>query len=185
MYPSKKLVVPKELTKVLNGRLPENMLANIKCGGKMWKWAAVSFNLMYDEARTAGIKLRNQGDYRTYARQLEMFEDRYSLIDEGRVPKITRKFDEKTWILKKGKSPSATPGTSNHGLALAIDVDTSDPKTVTWLCQHAPKYGFYLQGSDPKNPEFEAWHWQYCEGDNPPAIVVKAVKAYVEALKKN
>lgn len=184
MYPSAKLVVPKELKKVDNGKLPASMLIKVECGGVMWKWAALSFNLMCKEARTAGIKFRNQGDYRPYERQLSMFKDRYSLVDEGRVPQVTRKFEGKKWFLKKGKSPSATPGTSPHGLALAIDLDVKDGKTLSWLCAHAPKYGFYLQGSDPTHPEFEAWHWQYCAGDKLPDIVKKAVVAFAEASKK-
>ena len=43
-------------------------------------------------------------------------------------------------------------------------------KCFDWLCANAPKYGFYLQGSDPKSPEFEAWHWQYVCGDKPPVL---------------
>ena len=42
-------------------------------------------------------------------------------------------------------------------------------KCLEWLCANAPKYGFYLQGSDPKSKEFEAWHWQYVLGDNSPS----------------
>jgi hypothetical protein len=41
-------------------------------------------------------------------------------------------------------------------------------KCLDWLCVNAPKYGFYLQGSDPKSKEFEAWHWQYVLGDASP-----------------
>jgi LAS superfamily LD-carboxypeptidase LdcB len=182
-YPSKTLVIPKELRTVENGRLDEGTLANIKCGGKMWKWAALSFNMMFDTAKKDGIVFKNEGDYRPYARQLAMFKDRYSLVDEGRKPQVIRKFEGKVWYLKKRKSPSATPGTSNHGLGLAIDLEVKDPKVLAWLCANASKYGFYLQGSDPSHPEFEAWHWQYCFGDNPPAIVQAAVKNYVEALK--
>jgi LAS superfamily LD-carboxypeptidase LdcB len=106
-----------------------------------------------------------------------MFNDRYSLKDEGRVPQITRQYQGKTWYLKKGKSPSGVPGTSNHGLGLAIDLDVSNPKVAAWLCSNAPKYGFYLQGSDPKSPEFELWHWQYCEGDTLPKPLADAIKA--------
>jgi LAS superfamily LD-carboxypeptidase LdcB len=104
----------------------------------------------------------------------------------GRKPVVKRKFLGKTWFLKKGKSPSATPGTSNHGWALAIDVGLAtktgtiaslagNAKAFAWMCQNAPRYGFYLAGPSKKlgkpNPEFEAWHWQYCLGDKiPPAL---------------
>lgn len=177
MYPSRKLVLPKELAKVENGKVPPQMLVKLKCGGQMWRWAGVSFNVLIADARTAGIKIRNQGDYRPFEQQLTLFKDRYSLKDEGRVPQVTRQYEGKRWFLRKGKSPSASPGTSPHGWALAIDVDVKDAKTLNWLCNNAPKYGFYLQGSDPKSPEFEAWHWQYCVGD----VLPDRVRAVLDA----
>jgi peptidoglycan hydrolase-like protein with peptidoglycan-binding domain len=40
------------------------------------------------------------------------------------------------------------------------------------MCENAPRFGFYLQGAPTKdgkpNPEYEAWHWQYCIGDKQP-----------------
>lgn len=181
-YPSKKMVLPAAVEKVGNGNLTAGMLKNVKTGGQMWTVAADAFNLMYDEALKAGHKLRNIGDYRPVARQLDMFMDRYEDKPTGRNPQITRQYKGKTWYLKQGKSPSGVPGTSNHGFGLAIDlgvdnngkIDGMGGKCLEWMCANAPKYGFYLQGSDPKSPEFEAWHWQYCEGDNAPAVV-KAV----------
>lgn len=170
MYPSKPLVVPTELKKVANGKLPDSLLFPISIGGRLWKNAAKCFNLMATEAKKSGITFKNEGDYRSFDRQLALFNDRYSLKDEGRVPTITRTYNGKKYFLKKGKSPSATPGTSNHGLGLAIDINVSDKKVANWLCLHAPTYGFYLQGSDPKSPEFELWHWQYCLGDALPTV---------------
>lgn len=183
-YPSQKMTLPKELRNVENGKLPKGMLSKIAAKGEMWRWAALCFNLMYKDAKKAGIKLKNIGDYRTFERQLEMFNDRYDLVDRGRKPKITRKYQGKTWYLKPGKSPSGTPGTSNHGLGLAIDLDVKDGKTLAWLCENAPRYGFFLQTDDASSPEFEAWHWQYSTGDKLPEVVLKAVQAFAEASKK-
>lgn len=168
-----KMVLPKEVEKVGNGKLTPAMLKKVKTGGVMWTNAADAFNKMYDDALAAGFKLRNVGDFRPFEAQLAMFKDRYSLKDEGRKPTVTRKYEGKTWYLKKGKAPSGTPGTSNHGLGLAIDLGyevkgaltSMGGKCFDWMCENAPKYGFYLQGNDPKSPEFEAWHWQYCLGD--------------------
>lgn len=174
-YPYKKLVVPKEVAAVGNGNLTSKMLKKVKTGGMMWTVAADAFNEMYDAAIAAGHKLRNVGDYRPLEPQLAMFKDRYEDKDTGRVPKVTRTYQGKTWYLKKGKAPSATPGTSNHGFGLAIDLgmeikgklESIGGGCLDWMCENAPQYGFYLQGSDPKSPEFEAWHWQYCLGDTP------------------
>ena len=163
-YPYKKLVVPKALANASNGKLSDIQLRKVKCGGRMFIEAADSFNEMYDAALADGHKLQNIGDYRPYEAQLKLFEERYSLKDQGRKPTVTRVVDGKTYFLKKGCSPSSTPGKSNHGLGLAIDLNVTDKKVLKWLCENAPKYDFYLQSDDPKSPEFEAWHWQYCHG---------------------
>ena len=182
VYPYKKMVLPAEIAKVGNGNLTPAMLKKVKTGGEMWTGAAAAFNKLYTDCLAAGFKLRNVGDYRPFDRQLAMFNDRYSLKDLGRTPQVTRKYEGKTWYLKPGKSPSGVPGTSNHGYGLAIDVGydkdgalvSMGGKCFDWLCANAPTYGFYLQGSDPKSPEFEAWHWQYVCGDKPPAVMTKA-----------
>ena len=161
-YPYKKLVIPAALNGIPNGKLPGKLLRPVKCGGQMYVDAAAAFDRMYDQAILSGIKLRNVGDYRSYAQQEALFKQRYSLEDTGRVPKVTRTWEGKTWLLRKGMSPSSTPGKSNHGLGLAIDLDVTTTKVLDWLCTNAPTFGFYLQSDDPSSPEFEAWHWQYC-----------------------
>lgn len=181
VYPYKPLVLPTELRSYKNGQLPVNRLARVKAGGQMFAPVAYWFNEMYDAALAAGFKLRNEGDYRSFSRQLTLFNDRYSLVDDGRIPTVTRTYEGKTWYLKKGMSPSATPDPtgvkgSNHGWGLAMDLayEVNDKvismggKCLEWLCGNAPKWGFYLQGSDPKSKEFEAWHWQYVLGDESP-----------------
>ena len=178
-YPFIKLVVPAALKAHKNGQLPDSLLASVKTGGRMHTPVAQQFNKMYDAALAAGFKLKNVGDYRSFASQLAMFRDRYVLENTGTG--VTRNFEGKTWYLKKGKAPSATPDPtglkgSNHGWGLAIDLGYDANGRLTsmggacfaWMCANAPKYGFYLQGSDPKSKEFEAWHWQYCLGDSAP-----------------
>jgi LAS superfamily LD-carboxypeptidase LdcB len=183
--PYKKLVVPAGLKGQINGRLDKSLLVGVKTGGKMYKEAAEAFNKMYDAAMAAGIQLRNIGDYRSYDGQYAMFMDRYEVAKPndprlGKKTTVTRKFDGKTWILKKGKAPSAAPDPtgksgSNHGWGLAIDLAVegkggnivgmaSAKKGFKWMCENAPTFGFYLQGDNIKSPEFEHWHWQWCDG---------------------
>jgi len=178
-YPCIKLVVPTALKQFKNGQLAPSVLAPVKTGGKMYAPVAEQFNKLYDAALAAGFKLKNVGDYRSFEGQLAMFMDRYVTEDTGTG--VTRKYEGKTWYLKKGKAPSAAPDPtglkgSNHGWGLAIDLGYDQGgKTASmggaclaWMCANAPSYGFYLQGSDPKSKEFEAWHWQYCLGDATP-----------------
>lgn len=175
-YPAKSLIIPTEVKLYKNGLLPSGRLKPVKCGGQMYAPVAVWFDKMYDAALAAGFKFRNVGAFRSFQSQLTLFKSRYSDAPTDRVPKVTRHYEGKTWYLNKGMSPSATPGTSNHGWGLAMDlgydvkgnIASMGGKCLDWLCANGPRYGFYLQGSDPKNPEFEAWHWQYCLGDKSP-----------------
>lgn len=178
-YPYKKMVLPKELAgmKDETGKLTPEMLTTSVNGAKFWRWAGIAFNQMFNDAEKAGFKLQNIGDYRSYEQQLTMFKERYSTTDGGRKPQVTRTWDGKTWYLKPKMSPSSSPGKSNHGLGLAIDLNVTNPKTLDWLCENAPKYGYYLQSDNPASPEFEAWHWQYVCGDTTP----EAVKTRFEA----
>lgn len=194
-HPVQKMVLPKEVEKVGNGKLTPKMMKKVKCGGVMWNGAADAFNAMYDAALAAGHKLRNIGDYRPFEGQLSMFMDRYDQKPTGRKPEITRNYQGKTWYLKKGKAPSGTPGTSNHGFGLAIDlaidvkgkiVSIGGTKAYQWMCDNAPNYGFYLQGAPTKadgkaNPEYEAWHWQYCIGDKTAPAFSGAAPAPISA----
>lgn len=179
--PCIKVAFPSALKPYKNGQLPEELLAKVKTGGKMYAPAAEQFNKMYDAALAAGHKLRNVGDYRSYQGQLNMFLSRYSTTDMGRKPQVRRTFEGKYWYLKPGMAPSATPDPSgkkgsNHGWGLAIDLAYEQNGKLIgmggacfdWLCENAPKFGFYLQTSDRKSKFWEAWHWQYCLGDKTP-----------------
>jgi hypothetical protein len=57
-----------------------------------------------------------------------IFLDRMVLGDHRTRPgfqSITRTWNGRTWTLRAGKAPCATPGTSNHGSGRAVDVRTS------------------------------------------------------------
>jgi hypothetical protein len=172
-YPYKKLVLPKELTKVENGKLDPKVLVKVKCGGVMYVAAAEKFNEMYDAAMKDGVKFKNIGDYRSADAQLKLFKERYRLAEDRDwkdkkkgilvdADRVKRSYDGQTWLLRNGFAPCSSPQKSNHGYGLAIDLDVTDKKTLEWLCHNAPTYGFFLQSDDPSSREFEAWHWQYC-----------------------
>lgn len=165
-YPTKRMVIPEVLGPVPNGKLPRRLLRKTKAGGMLYTPVSKAFNEMLAAAKADGVVLKLTGNgYRSYAKQYALFMDRYSTEKTGRVPEVTRMFDGRKYYLKKGKSPSATPGTSNHGYGLAVDLDVSNPKVFAWLDKNAPTYGFYLQGKPTRpdgsrNPEYEGWHWQ-------------------------
>ena len=165
--PVKKMRITPQLKKWGNGRIPEKELHRISGGGTMYGPAAFWWNLMSFEAKKSKIDLRAvSSGYRSYARQEALFLVRYSQNPTGRIPQVTRRWNGVTWYLKRGMSPCASPGTSPHGWGLAQDIQVP-ARTYRWLCKNAPQYGFYLQGKSKlpngkPNPEFEAWHWQFC-----------------------
>jgi D-alanyl-D-alanine carboxypeptidase len=181
------------LRSVENGKLGKALLKKTKIGALMWTDAALGLDLLVQAAAKDGITLVNIGDYRPYARQVTMFKDRYSLKDMGRKPQVKRVWNKQVYYLKPGKSPSATPGRSNHGTGLAVDLAVkdkkgnikslgSDRKAMRWMCNNAPKYGFYLQTDDPKSAHWEPWHWQYAVGDDKTPAIWAAIAAYAAAV---
>jgi LAS superfamily LD-carboxypeptidase LdcB len=84
-------------------------------------------------ARAAGLGLRVNSGYRTYAEQARLYD---------------------AYVHGRGNL-AARPGTSTHGLGLSADIDVRDPHTLSWLRAHAATYGFV------NDVPSESWHWTY------------------------
>lgn len=128
---------PAGLEAVANGRIPEQTLTAIGPGERLWGPAAEAFRRMAADAQAAGVGLRVTDSYRSYDEQVDVVR-RKGLYSQGGL--------------------GAAPGTSTHGWALSVDVDTSG-NTLAWLRMNAGRYGFVEDV--PREP----WHWTY----NPPA----------------
>ena len=165
-YPVKKPVIPGICRQQGCGTL--KALKKLQGGhGRAYTRCATDFNRMFNAARDAGFDLEVIGNYRTLATMKALFNDRYA-----------RRYQGKTWYLQKGKSPCATPpegtppnqkGGSLHGYGIAVDINVKNAQLLRWLRLNAPKYGFYWQGQPTlpdgrKNPEWEAWHLNWCNG---------------------
>ena len=184
-YPVLKIIMPKKLKGFANGLVPDKMLRPVKGGGQLEAHAATAWGAMQLAAYFDGIDLsKNVGAYRSLIAQKALFAQRYSSTQTGRVPQVTRTLGGKTWYLKRGMSPAASPGNSSHGWGLAIDVASASGDRLKWLLGdgfltcNALKYGFSWQVADSKDKSFEAWHLQYFAGDKLPQAVVKAIKAF-------
>jgi hypothetical protein len=124
-----------------NGRLPASDLAPI-FQGQLAKasYCAASWNAMNVEARRMGVELRPTGprsSYRTYDQQVQLWND----YQAGRG------------------ALAARPGTSNHGLGLAVDVATQQMRTV--IDRIGRKYGWAKEWSDAPS---EWWHIRHRSG---------------------
>ena len=61
---------------------------------------------------------------------------------------------------------AATPGRSQHGLGLALDLcggaERFGTETYNWLKANAPSYGFiHPEWAEPGGSRPEPWHWEY------------------------
>lgn len=132
-----KVEPPAELRAYGNGKIPANALAPIGVGShRMWAPAGAAFNKMAEDARAAGVNIGVTDSYRDYDAQVRLAEEK-GLYSQGGL--------------------AATPGTSNHGWGLSLDLDL-DPKALSWMRANAEKYGFVEDV--PREP----WHWTFHGG---------------------
>lgn len=165
-YPTKPFIIPDELKPYPNGRIPAKFLIENAKVGNLWHKAAWWAGIMVSKAKEDGVTIAPiSGGYRSYDRQYALFMERYSQTPTGRVPSVTREWNQHRWYLRKGFAPCAAPGYSNHGWGCAQDWSTSKPEQIEWLRLNAPKYGWYWEIGDPANPNFELWHLQFCWGN--------------------
>lgn len=186
-YPVLPITMPSDLKGQKNGYVVSAVLRTIqKPSGQLEKHAATAWNCLQLAAYFNNLTLNQVGAYRNYAQQLALFNARYSTIDMGRKPQVTRIWQGKKYYLKPGMSPCATPGNSDHGWGLAIDAANCSMGSplLAWLlgdgfatCE-ALKYGFTWAVSDPKNPNFEPWHLQYVTGDTWTPAVLDMIKVF-------
>lgn len=121
-----------------NGYLDQSELAPI-AGGYLLRDAAAAFNAMNVESRkTYGIELRPGGpdsSYRPYDRQV---------------------YWKNYWCAQGHCENAATPGTSNHGEGLAIDIP--DYRSQQIIAAIGARYGFQKAWSDAS---WEPWHFKW------------------------
>lgn len=116
---------------------------------------------MFDAARASGINLHVAEGYRSEEEQEDMMEEKIeSFIEEGKSEGEAEKLARK-WV--------ALPGTSEHQLGLAVDINSqistpSDP-LYSWLANNSYKYGFILRYPPNKvsitGVKYEPWHFRY------------------------
>ncbi|GEB45730.1 hypothetical protein MTE01_16750 [Microbacterium testaceum] len=131
-----------------NGRIPTNLLTPIP-------WAS-SYTLRSDA--TAALIAMNSAYRQTFGRDL--------FINDG-----YRDYAGQVEAQRIYGGNAATPGQSNHGWAMAIDIGEPisgaaigyDSATYLWLTLNAGRYGWaHPDWAQPggRGPH-EAWHWEY------------------------
>ena len=126
-----------------NGQIPTSGLCPLWSapGDSLRPKAAVAFNAMSKAyAKDFGHPICVTDSYRSYSEQVAV--------------KASRGF----W--------AARPGTSNHGLGLALDlcdgVNSFGSPQHAWMKQNAPLYGwFHPSWAGPSGATPEPWHWEF------------------------
>lgn len=117
---------------------------------------------MFDAARAEGIYPIVREGYRTAEEQQEILDDKMqTYINQGYSQSRAEK-TAKEWV--------ALPGTSEHQLGIAVDINADKSKCSNedvygWLAENAYKYGFVLRYPPGKQKitgtSYEPWHYRY------------------------
>lgn len=167
---------PHELVMVLFPAI--GMLAMHRNAARAWN--AMALMLWHELGRYHQITAVSAGDvYRPFEWQERLFFQRFWRLITSTITKVY--LGIRYW-LKPGMANAATPGTSNHGWGLAVDIGIwpgdAGPKTkvqgigsykgvvLAWLRANAADFGFF------ENVKSEPWHWEFCLGDTIPQRVL-------------
>lgn len=197
------VVFPADLAGQENGKIDPSLMVSVGPGGTvglLHRNAARGYRAMCAAARIAGFHLAYSGCYRTFVQQYTVFTARYIPEEQwitrraeiawtGAYPSQVKTYAGKRWAKKIGVATAAVPGTSNHGLGLAIDLGLdSDPSddfndynenvalnaaANVWLQANVVRFGFSYE-TVPEEP----WHVRWVVGDRIPAAVI----AYEQSL---
>lgn len=137
-----------------NGRIPTSALQQVMPGHYLRPDVAQAFNAMVQAARADGVRITLTGSYRDYATQVSTAQSK-GLYRQGGL--------------------AAVPGTSLHGLGIAVDVGEGEQRE--WLAAHGAEYGFE---TIPREP----WHWQWASGEVSSDVAARASTAEQAASRR-
>ena len=117
---------------------------------------------MFNDARAQGYGLFVREGYRTQEEQQQLMNEKIEAYEnEGKSKSEAKKLAEQ-WV--------AIPGTSEHQLGIAVDINADTTKSssddvYSWLAENAHKYGFIKRYPSDKTDITgvinEPWHYRY------------------------
>lgn len=116
---------------------------------------------MFDDARGDGYSLFVRAGYRSEEDQEDLMEDKIEAYRQEGYSQREAEHEAEKWVAK--------PGTSEHELGLAVDINaegqTDGNRLYQWLAEHSWKYGFILRYPAEKEEitgiDYEPWHFRY------------------------
>lgn len=141
---------------------------------------------MFDAARAEGVQLFVADGYRTQETQQRILDEKIEAYKYEGYSDSEAEKKAKEWV--------AVPGTSEHQLGLAVDINadtsqsTSD-EVYTWLADNAYKYGFINRYPADKTEItgtiYEPWHYRYVGKEAAQEIYSQGLclEEYIESLE--
>lgn len=170
-----------------NYRVPENFrldFITLSCGEKVEKRIYPLLQDMFDAALSDGVDLVVRSGYRSEEEQKALMINKIGEFRSAGFSRNEAKEKALKWV--------AMPGTSEHQLGFAVDVNaengTTDEKAYKWLSENAHKYGFILRYPDDKSDitgiTYEPWHFRYVGKEHAKRIYEQGLclEEYVETL---
>lgn len=134
---------------------PEMFDLDLDGPARMMPTAARAMSALIAEARADGRTFRVKYSYRPLAVQ---------------------------WVkwntFQNGGNLAATPGTSNHGEGLSVDLTDLGADDIFWLRNNARRFGFF------EDVPSEVWHWTYYGGFDPGRSDDVSLEAYVDGEQR-
>lgn len=159
--------------------LPENYKFNLIAlanGEQVDERIYPDLQKMFDDMRAEGIYPMVVSGYRTSERQQQIMDEKIQEYILSGYSNADAKAKAEEWV--------ALPGTSEHQLGLAIDINadiaySTGDSVYEWLLQNSYKYGFIKRyAEDKKNITGvinEPWHYRYVGKAAATEIVNKGV----------
>ena len=148
-------------------RIPDNYQNEIKLttlsnGKQVDSRIYPELQTMFNDARAAGLQLFVREGYRTRDEQQQLLDEKISAYQSEGYSETEAEKLAKEWV--------ALPGTSEHEIGLAVDInaDTSvsaADAVYAWLEDNSYKYGFIKRypsnKTDITGVSNEPWHYRY------------------------
>lgn len=121
---------------------------------------------MFNDAKDDDVYMFVAGGYRTQKEQQELMDEKVEEYQEKFLVEFLAKWQAKRWV--------AIPGTSEHQLGLAVDINadiskSSSQEVYSWLAENAHEYGFIQRYPADKTEitgiSYEPWHYRYVGED--------------------
>lgn len=141
---------------------------------------------MFDDARAEGFQLFVADGYRTEETQQRILDEKIEAYKNEGYSNSEAEKKAKVWV--------AIPGTSEHQLGIAVDINadttrSSSEEVYNWLAQNAYKYGFIKRYPSDKTEITgvinEPWHYRYVGREAAQEIYSQNVclEEYIQSLE--